>query len=312
MLTDNNVLWYIDKTSCKVTWVGGTKSGIGKTFSGASWRNEVFQNVKTFTVIGSDRNLDCSTGSICNKSTHTGKLSYLIDTTTGTGISHHENRIIFIKSCFQGSCNIIGSLVPYVDYFLWFFFWWNITVVVLFCDNINFLVSLCKNILFLRRYRSVANGNGNRCLCWIFKSESLDFIKHFWGCSCTVNSYTSFNNIWKLFFTYEECNFKIKLLIGISSVNISQILWDTFVEYQTSYCTVDYLGNCFIADILCNSYLDCGMKWNVVFMICHKSFINVSENLAFALFSFLLHCQVIRAKYHILWRYGNRTTVGRF
>ena len=51
VLTDNNVLSDIDKTTGKITGVGGTKSRIGKSLSRAAGGNEVFLNVKAFTVI---------------------------------------------------------------------------------------------------------------------------------------------------------------------------------------------------------------------------------------------------------------------
>ena len=57
-LTDNNILRYIDKASCKVTGVGCTKRRIGKTFTGAAGGDEVLQDVKTFTEVCLDRKLD--------------------------------------------------------------------------------------------------------------------------------------------------------------------------------------------------------------------------------------------------------------
>ena len=77
ILTDDNVLRDIDKSSCKITRVGCTKSGIGKSLSGSAGGDEVFENIQTLSIVSSDRNFDYFTGSVGYKSAHTGKLSYL-------------------------------------------------------------------------------------------------------------------------------------------------------------------------------------------------------------------------------------------
>ena len=41
ILTDDNILWYVNKTSCKVTWVGSSKSCICKTFTSTTRRDKV-------------------------------------------------------------------------------------------------------------------------------------------------------------------------------------------------------------------------------------------------------------------------------
>ena len=59
--------------------------------------NKVFQYVQTFTEIGLNRQLDGTSGSIGHQTTHTGQLLNLLVRTTGTGIGHHINIVIFIK-----------------------------------------------------------------------------------------------------------------------------------------------------------------------------------------------------------------------
>ena len=50
-LTNHKLLRYINKTSCQVTRVSGTKCGIGHTLSCTMSGNEVLQYVKTFTEV---------------------------------------------------------------------------------------------------------------------------------------------------------------------------------------------------------------------------------------------------------------------
>ena len=50
-LTNNQLLRYIYQTSGQVTGIGGTKSGIGHTFSSSMGGHEIFQYIKTFTEV---------------------------------------------------------------------------------------------------------------------------------------------------------------------------------------------------------------------------------------------------------------------
>ena len=65
----------------------------------------------------------------------------------------------------------------------------------------------------------------------------------------------SFDDIGKLLLLNEEVNFKIKLLVGICSVNIAQILRNVLVEDKSANCAVDELGNSSVTDILGDTYL---------------------------------------------------------
>ena len=103
-LTDDKVLGYVNKTSCQVTGVGCTKSGIGHTFSRTMRRDEVLKYVKTFTEVGLDWEFDRVTGRIRHESSHTGKLLDLLIGTTGSGVRHHEDVVVFIKTCQKVMC----------------------------------------------------------------------------------------------------------------------------------------------------------------------------------------------------------------
>ena len=100
-LTNDQLLRYVNQTSGQVTRVSGTKSGIGHTFTCSMSRHEVLQYVKTFTEVGCNRQLDGMTSCIGHQSTHTGKLFDLFIRTTGTGVSHHEDVIVFIQTIHQ-------------------------------------------------------------------------------------------------------------------------------------------------------------------------------------------------------------------
>ena len=50
-LTYDQILRYVNKTSCQVTGIGCTKSGIGKSFTSSMSGHEIFQYVQTLTEV---------------------------------------------------------------------------------------------------------------------------------------------------------------------------------------------------------------------------------------------------------------------
>ena len=71
--------------------------------------------------------------------------------------------------------------------------------------------------------------------------------------------YAALDDVRELLLADQECNFQVELLIGICSVNVAKVLRDVLVEYETSYCCIDYLGYLLVSDVLCYLYLDVGM-----------------------------------------------------
>ncbi len=194
MLTDDNILRNVNQTAGQITRVSGTECRICQTFTCATGRNKVFQNIQTFTIICTNRNFDCRTGSIGNQSTHSGKLTKLCNRTTCAGMCHHLNRVVRIHIFLERISYIICCLVPCLHNKLRLFSRRNITVVIHFCNFINFLISSSKNFFLLRRNRRITNSRCNTGLCRILKSQSLDFVQYFRSCCCTVNLDTSVNN----------------------------------------------------------------------------------------------------------------------
>ncbi len=84
LLTNDKFLGNIYKTSCKISRVSCSKSGIRQTLTCSVSRHEVLQNVKTLTEVRFDRQLDSLTCCISHQTTHTGKLFDLLVRTTGT------------------------------------------------------------------------------------------------------------------------------------------------------------------------------------------------------------------------------------
>ena len=160
-LTDDQILGNVNQTSCQVTGVSGTQSCIRQTFTSTMGGHEVFQYVQTFTEIGLDGQLDGVTCCIGHQTTHTGKLFDLLIGTTGTGVSHHEDVVVLIKSCQQGFGKLIVSLLPCLNDFFISLFFRDKTTFEVFGDKVNRILCLLDHLRFLRRHSHVGDRYGH-------------------------------------------------------------------------------------------------------------------------------------------------------
>ena len=312
LFPDDDILRNVYQTTGQITRVGGTQCRICQTLTGATGGDEVFQDIQTLTIVGTNRHFDGRTGSIGDQTTHTSQLTNLRDTTTGTGVRHHEDGVVPIQTVLQRSGNVVGCLVPDFDEPLGLFRSGDITILVLRGDLIDLCICGVDDIPFFLRDDGVADSNGDGCLGGILESGCLDLIQHFRSGGSAVDLDAAVNDLTQLLFADQECDFQIELLVGIGTVYITQILGDIFVEDQTADGAVDDLGYPLFADILGDADFDLRMDGNVAFLICHQCLVYITEYLALALFAVFFHGQIVRTQNHILCRYGYRTSVRRF
>ena len=176
-LTDDKVLGYVNKTSCQVTGVGCTKSGIGHTFSRTMCGDEVLKYVKTFTEVGLDREFDRVTGRIRHESSHTGKLLDLLIGTTGSGVRHHEDVVVFIKTCQKVMCQLVIGCFPYIDNFFVTLFLCDKTTAEVLSDTVNGSFCVCEKLLLCCRDSHIGNGYGHSCSCGVLVTDRLDIVQ---------------------------------------------------------------------------------------------------------------------------------------
>ncbi len=133
----------------QVTRVGSTQSRIGHTFSSSVRGDEVLQYVQTLTEVGLDRKLDRMTGRICHQSTHTSKLFDLLIRTTRSGVSHHEDVVVMIKTVQQCVSQLIIGCLPGLDNFLVTLFLCDKTTleVLVILSTVSCAVSISSGLL---------------------------------------------------------------------------------------------------------------------------------------------------------------------
>ncbi len=113
LLIDDHVMSHVDKTTGKISSVGGLQCGIRKTLTGTVGRDEVLKHRQTLLKVGKNRVLDDLT-TLCacllrfsHKTTHTGQLTNLVLRTTGTRVKHHEYRV----EALVGGCHLLHERV---------------------------------------------------------------------------------------------------------------------------------------------------------------------------------------------------------
>ena len=241
------------------------------------------------------------TGCIGHQSSHTGQLFDLFIRSTGSGIGHHEDVVIFIQTIQQGFCQLIIGLFPgFYDFF----------VTLFFCDQTTFKVSgdfiysflrLFDHLWFLRRHSHIGNGYGHSSSRRVFVTGSFDIIQYFRSLCLSVGIDNFFKDLFQLFLSYMEINFQKQFVTRNTSVYKSQILWQDLVEQESTqsgfYCSFQDFScrqSFFTANV--NSCLQC----QVSVFVSQDSFVQALVVSAFSLASRSFLCQVINTQDHIL------------
>ena len=283
-LTDNNILRNINKAAGQITRVGGTQCGIGKTFTGTAGRNEVFENVKTFTVISSDGNLDGFTCRVCDKSAHTGKLTKLRIVTAGAGVKHHIDGIESLEVLFKLGSNLFCAVLPCLYNIFGALVVGDETSLIILCYLCNLFFSLLKQFFLLRRNCRIANGNRYAASCGILVALSLDFIKDI-GCNgCAVNLYAAVDNLTEHLLVDKHVNLGSEKIVGIASVNESEILRNGSIKDNLAESCGCKAGYALAVNLLGHTNSDVYMKTDIALIISHHCLVNAAEGLIYIMF----------------------------
>ena len=280
ILTDDNILADVDHSTSQITGVSGTKCGIGQAFTCASGRREVFQNGKAFTVVCLNWDLDGLTGSVRDKSTHTGQLTDLSHGASSTGIGHHVDGVIAVKVLLQCCSNILRGLFPLADNQTITFIIGNKSALELFFNLNDLFLSIIDQIPFCFRNRHIEDGDGDCSLGGVFISHCLDIIKNLCRNGETMFLDAAVNDIAQLFLADLEADLMVKHVFRIGTIHISQILRNGFIINDTSNRSGDNCFPLYTVDSFGNTQTDGSMKSDKAFVVGHDCFvgITVAEN----------------------------------
>ncbi len=127
------------------------------------------------------------TGCICHQSSHTSKLFDLLIRSSRTGVSHHEDVVIFVKSCQQVVSQLIIGCLPGLDNFFVTLFLCDKTTAVVLCDMVNRCLRVSDQLRLACRYGHIGNRYGHGCTCRELVANRLDIIQGDRCLGCTMD-----------------------------------------------------------------------------------------------------------------------------
>ena len=128
------------------------------------------------------------------------------------------------------------------------------------CDLVNDILCILEHLRLLRRHSHIRNGYCHSCTGRIFITHCLDSVKNLSSLGSSVSIDDFFKDLFQLFFTYQEINFRKKFIARNTSVYISKILRNDLVEQETSKCR--FYSSCQFASIrhcFCAAHMDSGL-----------------------------------------------------
>ena len=323
IFTNNNILRNIDQTPRQITGVCRSQRRIRLTFTSTSGRNKVFQHIQSLTEVSTNRNVDRTTRCIRHQSTHTAKLTDLVNTSAGTGSCHHLNRILFTQTILQFSGHFFGGVIPNLNHLIISFRIGNQTTFKVFSYFFNFLFGFVQNFCFFRRDNHIRNRNRNRASCRIFIPLRFNFIQNIRRLRNAMYADTFVNNLSKRFLRYNKVHFIVKRMFRIRPVNKAQILRNRRVKDDAANRGYNHFLNGFPVNLLCYTHFDRGMHADYAGIISHQRLVRIFKDLTglqhfavfiklpSALFIVAYNRQIVRTQNHILSRNRNRFSVLR-
>ncbi len=309
---NNDFLGYVDKSSGQITRVGGTQSGIGQTLAGAMRAHEIFQNVQTFTEVGLDGQLDGTAGGIGHHAAHAGKLFDLLIGTTGAGIRHDTDVIVFAKAFFQLRCQVIVSLIPDFNDFLVALFVRRQTEAVVHIDLVDRRLGFVQDLLLGSRHDHVGNGNRHGGSGRVLVADRFNPVKHLSGLGGAVDVDGLLQDLLQHLLVDQEIHFQRQLVAGDGAVHKAKVLIQNLIEEEAAERGVDIRADGVSVRILsfaADRYKRVKIQFTV--LISQNGFVHVAVGRTLALRTRTDLCQIINTQNHILRRNGHGAAVGR-
>jgi len=310
-LADDDFLRDIDHSTGQVARVSGTQSGIGQALTSTTGRNEIFQNIQTFTVVGTNGHLDGLTGGVCQQTAHAGQLLDLVHRTTCTGVCHHEDLVVLGQVCCQSLGDLIGGCLPDVDGLGIALVLGDQAAVEQLVDLRDLLVGVGDQLVLLRRDDGVADSNGDGGQGGILIALCLDGIQHLSAGAGAIAGHAAGNDVRQGLLGHAEADLILQPVLRIGTVDITEVLGHGGVEDDAADGGIHQTGVLHAVNGHGAADLDGCVQGNNMLSVCHQSLVLVAEDLACTLFVLANGGQVVAAKDHILRRDGNRSTVGR-
>ena len=308
LFVDDNVVADVNQTTGQVTGVGRLQCSIGQTLTGTVGRDEVLQHAHALLKVGEDGVLDgvrLGTGllGLCHQTAHTGKLTDLSCTTTGTGVEHHvhgiEALVGLLHGLQQSLREVVVDMCPDIDDLIVTFLVCDEAHAVLAADALHFLVTLADELFLLFGDDDVAQVEGQTALVRQTIAEVLDAVQEF----ASAGYADSLDDIG---------DDAAQSLLGDDVVEEAYLDGNNLVGNDAAYRSLDHaLANGAVLELVVYDNEDRSVYVDTLLIVGNDGFLGTVELQAAALCAGTQLGDVVQTEHHILRGNGDRSAVGR-
>ncbi len=188
---DDDILCHIHQTTGQVSGFRCLQSGIGQTLPHTVGGQEEFTYVQTFTEAGVDGHLDdrghklarpgfTVTGT-CHQTTHAGQLGEVLLVASGTGLTHHENRVFPGHVVHQFICDLVLDVIPHLVQAGFPFGQRQQTLLLHLLQGFGLRTAFIHVLLLVRGNLDVGQRHGDAGCSRVLESHGLDLVQDFGG-----------------------------------------------------------------------------------------------------------------------------------
>ncbi len=180
ILSDYDVLRYVDQPPGKVSGVGGPKGRVDQAFALAVSGREVLQNGQTFPVVGQNGLLDHFPGRVDHDAPHAAELGNLLHVSAGARLDHNHDRVLglLVEGFGHCLCHFGSGVTPQLDDLIVLLLCRKVAHGILLLYPHDFLLGIFKQLGLFGRKLNVVQGYRRSCHCRVLKAQILDSVKH--------------------------------------------------------------------------------------------------------------------------------------
>ena len=311
-LPDTQLLGHIHHSPGKITRVRRPQSRVGKSLPGAVSGHEILQNVQSLTEIGLNGQLYGSSRGVGHQSAHTRQLLNLLVGTTGTGVRHHVDIIVFIQARQKHLRQLFVRLIPGLNHRPVPLFLRDQSPSEVGGDLIHRSLGLSQHLRLLGRHGHIGNGHGHGRPGGVLISYGLYIVQHLRRSGSSMGVDNLLQDLLQSLLVHMEVHLGQKEILRQVSVYKAQVLGQDLIEDKPSQRGLHISRHHFSLGVLLGSaHLDPGVKGTGFILISQNGFVHIFKVPALSQRSGPLLGQVIDAQNHVLGRHRHRAAVGR-
>ena len=247
---------------------------------------------------------------IRHEAAHAGELLNLLIGTAGSGVRHHEDVVVLVKTLEQILGELLIRLLPGLDDFLIALLVGRKTAAVVLADFLDLRLRFRDEALLGLRDGHIRNRNGHARNRRILVADGLDIVQHFCRAGEAVHVDDLLENLLALLLLDEEVNLRLQLVLRLGAIHKAEVLRNDLIEEDASRGSLLNFRTLFaVRALLREADLNLGLQCDLVVRVSEQRLVRALEAHTLALCAVALLSQVVDAENHILGRNRDRSAV---